>query len=169
MCVDPPFQSESARVGQYATALGIPFVSIDCPYQRALAREAAVVIISGEFRAREYPGAQLAELFSEYQARAHGLVVFTVGHEAVWYGRRGEKSRRFRPYRVKVVDSAGAGDAFRAGVIHGLLKRWGDADIMRYASAVAGLVCASLPGVLKSPSHAAVLRFIQSQVRANKS
>lgn len=161
--VDPPFQTESALVGNYATQLGIPFVSIDCSYEQALATEAAVVIISGEFRQREYPGEEIEKLFAEYQSRAHGLVVFTVGDKEVLYGRRGEGCSRFSPYRVRVVDTAGAGDSFRAGIIYGLLQQWEDGQMIEYASAVAGLVCASFPGVLNSPSHKEVMDFIQSQ------
>lgn len=161
VCVDPPFHAESALVGAYAAELGVPFVSIDCPYDQALASDAAAVIISGEFRNRAYPQAELSELFAEYQQRAQGLVVFTVGDDAIWYGRRGAPSRRFKPYRVEVVDSAGAGDSFRAGVVYGLLQQWNDDRIIQYATAVAGLVCASFPGVLNCPTHAEVMRFIQ--------
>ena len=161
VCVDPPFQAESALVGTYAAELGVPFVSIDCPYDQALASAAAAVIISGEFRNRAYPHAELSELFAEYQQRAQGLVVFTVGDDAILYGRRGAPSRQFKPYPVKVIDSAGAGDSFRAGVIYGILKQWSDDETIRYAAAVAGLVCASFPGVLNSPTHAEVMQFIQ--------
>ena len=161
VCVDPPFQAESALVGAYAVELGVPFVSIDCPYDQALSSAAAAVIISGEFRNREYPQAELSELFAEYQQRAQGLVVFTLGDDAILYGRRGAPSRRFKPYPVQVIDSAGAGDSFRAGVIYGILKHWSDDQIILYAAAVAGLVCASFPGVLNSPTHAEVMRFIQ--------
>lgn len=161
--VDPPFQTESALVGNYATQSGIPFVSIDCSYDHALATEAAVVIISGEFRQREYPGEKIEKLFADYQRRAHGLVVFTVGDKDVLFGRRGEECKKFRPYQVRVVDSAGAGDSFRAGIIYGLLQQWEDGQMIQYASALAGLVCASFPGVLNSPTHKEVMDFIQSQ------
>ncbi len=161
VCVDPPFQAESALVGADAVELGVPFVSIDCPYDQDLASAAAAVIISGEFRNRAYPQAELSELFAEYQQRAQGLVVFTVGDDAILYGRQGAPSRQFKPYRVEVVDSAGAGDSFRAGVIYGLLQQWSDDQTIRYAAAVAGMVCASFPGVLNSPTHAEVMQFIQ--------
>lgn len=161
VCVDPPFREESTLVGTFAVELGIPFVSVDCPYDQVLSGTAATVIISGEFRNREYPQAELAALFVEYQQRTQGLVVFTVGDDVILYGRRGAPSRRFKPYRVKVVDSAGAGDSFRAGVIYGMLQQWSDDQTIQYAAAVAGLVCASFPGVLNSPTHAEVIQFIQ--------
>lgn len=161
VCVDPPFGAESALVGAYAVELGVPFVSIDCPYDHELSTAAAAVIISGEFRRRAYPQAELSELFAEYQQRAQGLVVFTVGDDAVLYGRRGQPIQQFKPYPVKVIDSAGAGDSFRAGVIYGMLQQWQDDQTIQYAAAVAGMVCASFPGVLNSPTHAEVMQFIQ--------
>ncbi len=161
VCVDPPFHDESALVGAYAEELGVPYVTIDCPYDQALSSAAAAVLISGEFRNRQYPQAGLAELFAEYQQRAQGLVVFTVGDEVILYGRRDAPSSQFKPYPVKVIDSAGAGDSFRAGVIYGLLKQWDDHQTIRYAAALAGLVCASFPGVLNSPTHHQVIKFIE--------
>lgn len=161
VCVDPPFQAESALVGSYAVELGIPFVSIDCPYDQQLSTAAAAVILSGEYRNGAYPQADLSELFAEYQQRAQGLVVFTVGDDAVLYGRRGQPIRQFKPYPVKVIDSAGAGDSFRAGVIYGMLQQWEDDQTIQYAAAVAGMVCASFPGVLNSPTHAEAMQFIQ--------
>jgi sugar/nucleoside kinase (ribokinase family) len=163
VCVDPPFGNESALVGEYALELGVPFVSIDCAYHQGLATSAAAIIVSGEFRNREYPAANLLELFREYQSRAQGLVVFTTGEGEILYGRRAMPVKRFKPYPVKVVDSAGAGDSFRAGVIYGMLKNWGDEKLIEYASAVAGMVCARFPGVLNSPSNDEVVGFIQTQ------
>ncbi|MDX9954291.1 MAG: carbohydrate kinase family protein [Anaerolineae bacterium] len=161
VCVDPPFQAESTLVGTYAVELSVPFVSVDCPYDTPLSSTAAAVIISGEFRNREYPQADVAALFAAYQQRAQGLVVFTVGDNAILYGRRGAPIKQFEPYQVNVIDSAGAGDSFRAGVIYGMLQQWDDDQTIQYAAAVAGLVCASFPGVLHSPTHAEVMRFIQ--------
>jgi sugar/nucleoside kinase (ribokinase family) len=160
-CVDPPFREESAMVGQLARKFGVPFVSIDCPFGHNLATDAAAVIISGEFRGREYPEAELDELFAEYQSRARGLVILTVGDEPILFGRRGQAVQRLDPFDVEAVDSAGAGDSFRSGVIHGLLQGWDDAAIVRYASALAAIVCTRFPGVLDSPSHDEVVAFMQ--------
>lgn len=162
-CLDPFFGEESILAARFAVEAGVPFVSIDCPYDHLLATEAAVVMISGEFRGREYPQADLTELLVEYQQRAKGLVIFTVGGETVLYARKGESIKHFQPYSVQVIDSAGAGDSFRAGVVYGLLQNWNDDEIVRYASAVAAMVCASFPGVLNSPTHAEVMEFIQKR------
>lgn len=166
VCVDPPFRDESTLVGQYAVEEGIPFVSVDCAYDQLLSAQAAAVVLSGEFRNRQYPQADISGLFAEYQTRAQGLVVFTGGEGAVLYGRRGTPARQFLPYRVRVVDSAGAGDSFRAGVAYGLLNNWHDEKIIQYASALAALVCERVPGVLNSPSAAEVAELIQRQTNS---
>ncbi|MBE0696221.1 MAG: carbohydrate kinase family protein, partial [Anaerolineaceae bacterium] len=163
VCVDPPFGDESVLVGRYSLELKVPFVSIDCAHDHELATGAEAVIISGEFRDREYPQANLEDLFCMYQQCARGIVVFTVGGDNILFARKGEPVRQFKPYQVKVIDSAGAGDSFRAGIIYGLLHQWTDEATIQYASAVAALVCASFPGVLNSPTHAEVMQFIHKQ------
>jgi len=166
--VDPPFRTESEWVAQYAIELAIPFVSIDCAYDHVLATDAAAVIVSGEFRNREYPGIKIDELFREYQFRAKGLVILTSGGDELLYGRRGEAIRHFKPYPVNVIDSAGAGDSFRAGVIFGIYQGWDDLTTIQYASALAGMVCERFPGVLDSPGNSEVIEFIQKQKSTNR-
>ncbi len=160
-CLDPFFGEESRLAGRYASELGIPYVTIDCPYTEDLAGDAAALIVSDEFRRREYAKADLADLFVRYQGRSKGLVIFTCGSENVLYGRRGDPAREFRPYQVEAVDTAGAGDSFRAGVVYGLLKGWPDKQVVRYASALAAIVCTRFPGVLDCPTYEEVMDFIQ--------
>jgi sugar/nucleoside kinase (ribokinase family) len=166
VCVDPPFREESTLVGAHAVELGIPFVSVDCAYDQLLSNQAAAVVVSGEYRNRQYPQADISDLFAHYQTLAQGMVVFTTGGGDVLYGSKGNPPKHFKPFPVKVVDSAGAGDSFRAGVAYGLLQGWDDDKIIQYASAVAGLVCERIPGVLESPTHAEVMRFIQSRQKS---
>jgi sugar/nucleoside kinase (ribokinase family) len=161
-CLDPQFKEQSELVARWSTDLALPFVTIDCPPGSPLTRDAAALVISAEFRGREFPEADIQELFSEYLARAKGLVVFTDGARPVWYGRPGSPFCHFQPYQVEVVDSAGAGDAFRAGVVFGLLRNWSDERIIQYASALSGMVCTRAPGVLASPTRGQVSRFLQA-------
>ncbi len=160
-CIDPPFHAETELAARFAVELGIPYVTIDCPHTGALARNAATLIISGEFRDREYPGADVPALFAEYQQGAEGLVILTRGGDDLLYGRRGQPVKHFAPYRVQVIDSAGAGDSFRSGILYGMLRGWSDEETVRYASALAAMVCASFPGVLNSPTHDEVMDLIR--------
>lgn len=68
--------------------------------------------------------------------------------------------RELAPFRVNVVDSAGAGDAFRAGIIYGLLHEWTDAESVRFASAVGSLVCTTAPGCVHPPTLEQVLTLL---------
>jgi sugar/nucleoside kinase (ribokinase family) len=163
VCLDPFFHDESILVSRYANEVGIPYVTIDCSPESSLATGAAALVISGEFREREYPHASLNELFDSYLGQTKGLVIFSVGSQEILYGRRGEAVKKLAPYPVKVVDTAGAGDSFRAGVVLGLLKGWRDERIIEYAAALAGMICATFPGVLKCPTHRGVLKFIREQ------
>ena len=44
-----------------------------------------------------------------------------------------------RPPKVTAVDATGAGDSFRAGVIHGLRQKWSLPETLRWAAAVGAL------------------------------
>jgi sugar/nucleoside kinase (ribokinase family) len=92
--------------------------------------------------------------------------MFKVGDDAILYGRKGAPAKQFTPLPVKMVDSAGAGDSFRAGVAYGLLQNWNDDKIILYASAIAGLVCERFPSVLNSPTLSEVMRVIQRQPKS---
>ena len=163
-CIDPFFGEESRLAGQYAVELKIPYITIDCPFDGELAQNAAVLIISGEFRDRKHPQADLPTLFAEYQQRAKGLVIFTCGSEEVLFSRMGKTIQHFPAYKVKAIDTAGAGDSFRSGVVYGLLHGWSDLETIRYASALAAIICTRFPGVLNCPTHEEVLAFIQAQI-----
>ena len=159
-CIDPFFGEESQRAGQCAVELGIPYITIDCPSDGELAQNAAALIISGEFRDRAHPQADLLSLFAEYRQRVKGLLIFTCGSQEVLFSRIGQDIQRFPPFPVKSIDTAGAGDSFRSGVIYGLLHNWSDLETIRYASALAAMICTRFPGVLDCPTHDEVLEFI---------
>jgi sugar/nucleoside kinase (ribokinase family) len=60
------------------------------------------------------------------------------------------------------VDSAGAGDSFRGGLIYGLLQGWSDDETVRFASALASLVCTTTPGCVNPPSLEQVHELLTS-------
>ena len=69
----------------------------------------------------------------------------------------------FQPYKIPPVDTTGGGDAFRAGVVYGMLKGWEDEKTIQFASAVAAIVCTRSPGVLNSPTYDEVIQFIEEK------
>ena len=65
-----------------------------------------------------------------------GCVVWNQGDFAVDDGQR-----------VEVADTVGAGDAFSAALLHGLIEGWAAAEIANFANRVGALV-ASRPGAI---------------------
>lgn len=166
--LDPFFGSESRLAAEWAVRADIPYVTVDCPPDSYLAVHAHVNVISGEYLAREYRGQAPQRVFPRYQDRAKGLVVFTGGANDILFGRRGEPHRLARPCPIEPVDTTGAGDAFRAGMVAGLLQGWPDAQSVKFAAAVSALVCLRLPGVLHSPTRSQVLAFLRHPSRPTK-
>ena len=178
VCVDPSFGEATLAAARAAKAAGIPLVTSDAPYGSELAALADALAISGELMARDYPealetDAAREELFEKYLEHCPGLVVFTAGSRPLWYarGRPGEavpgrvppgERRQLSPIQVEIVDSAGAGDSFRAGLIYGALQGWSDGETVRFASALASLVCTTAPGCVNPPSLEQVRELIES-------
>ncbi len=150
--LDPFFRDESRAVARLCREHGRPWVTIDCRWDDELATGAAVNVVSGEFRHRELAGLDVDELFARYQEAATGLVVFTQGGGEVLFGRRGGPVRRLPAFRITPVDTAGAGDSFRAGMVYGVLRGWPDEKAVEFTAALAAYVCEVFPGVLKCPT-----------------
>ena len=64
-------------------------------------------------------------------------------------------------FRVPVVDTTGAGDAFTAGLLHGLLHNQPE-PLLRFASACGALVCQGAGAIDPQPSADAVQAFLAS-------
>ena len=180
-CVDPLFGEATVAVAQAARDAAIPLVTSDAPYDSELAALADVVAISGELMTRDYPEAlqeeaAREELFELYLEHCPGLVIFTAGARPLWYarGRAGRpdpdrvqpgERRQLSPVQVEIVDSAGAGDSFRAGLIYAVLQGWSDDESVRFASALASLVCTTAPGCVNPPTLQQVRELMRRQSR----
>ena len=169
VCVDPSFGEATLLVARTAHAAGRPIVTCDARANAPLTGLADAIVISREFLLREYPGAAAPGkarelLFAAYLAHCPGLVVFTAGAHPLWYGRRGDAVPRELPsFAITVVDSAGAGDSFRGGLIYGFLRGWSDEDALEFAQAVAALICMTAPGCMHPPTLDQVSAFLGSR------
>ncbi|MBN1782659.1 carbohydrate kinase family protein [bacterium] len=159
--LDPYFREESRLAAALCVKHHVPYVTLDCRYDDAMARHAAAVSISHELRDQDYPDEPWDGLFKKYQDHCSGLVVFTFGSDALWYGRRNGPVQQFEPYPVIPVDTTGAGDAFRGALAYGVLNKWEDKKIVGFASAVAACVCLTMPHALNAPTLEQVHRFIK--------
>jgi sugar/nucleoside kinase (ribokinase family) len=163
--VDPSFGEATLAVARGAAGLGIPLAACDTAPDGELARLSSILVVSNEFLHREFPGTEHAgesreALFRRYLEACPGLVVFTSGSGTVRFGRAGMDLGAIEPFRVEVLDSAGAGDSFRGGLSWAVLQGMDDRDAVRFASAVAGLVCTTTPGCLHPPTLAEVEALI---------
>lgn len=161
--LDPFFKEESLTVSRMCKKYHKPYVTVDCTYTDEIAVMATVVIISGEFRNSAYQGWEKEKLFAEYLQAVNGLVIFTSGESEILYGKRGEKIQRCRPFRANPVDTAGAGDSFRAGIVYGMLQGWPEDKSIRFAAALAAYICESFPGVLNCPTYEELMRFVEKK------
>lgn len=160
VCLDPFFGEDSKLVSRLCVKNNKPYITVDCRHEEEIAKNAEVIIISGEFRSHQYPNQELREVFELYRNSCNGLVILTSGDKEILFSRKNEKLSSIVPYFVEVVDTAGAGDSFRAGVIYGLINKWNDAETVKFASALAALVCGSFPGVLNSPKLEEIYDFM---------
>lgn len=159
--IDPQFGDEALRAAQYAHKHSKPILGIDCKLDDPILNLFHVLVIGEPYLQNWYGNADREALFREYAERFSGLVIFTRGEKPLWYSRGGESTKTMDAFPVQVLDTAGAGDTFRAGLAHGMLEGWTDEAMIRFSSAAAALNCTRFPGVKFSPHLDDVLAFCQ--------
>ena len=65
-------------------------------------------------------------------------------------------------FRVDVLDTTGAGDAFHGGFLYGVLRKMGLEDTLRFANAVAAMNCTALGGRAALPRLSEVEAFLRT-------
>jgi sugar/nucleoside kinase (ribokinase family) len=163
--LDPFFFDESNAVAEFCVKHGVPYVTIDCPPDSFMCRNAAAVVISHEYIQNKYAGEDLDALLEKFTSGASGLIIFTFGGRDIMYGRKGGISGHFKPYAVKVKSTLGAGDTFRAGIMHGVLKGLSDETTVAFGAAMAANVCTHFPVALTPPSLEEITSLISSRDR----
>jgi sulfofructose kinase len=91
-----------------------------------------------------------------------GSVVVTEGER----GSTGLEAGQFShqpAFKVKCVDTTGAGDLFHTGYLYGLLQGWDMIERLRFGAATAALNCMKLGARAGAPSLTAVRRFLKKQ------
>ena len=161
--VDPFFGAESDLVAGICKENGIPYVTIDSPHTSYLHRNAAVNVVSKECTSQHYAGMAPEAVMELMQAESDGLTILTQGGGEMLYGRRGEPTKRMRPFPVEVRSTLGAGDTFKAGCVYGLLKGYCDEDLVRFASACSAIAISRFPLPKKPPKLEEVQRLIKGE------
>jgi sugar/nucleoside kinase (ribokinase family) len=154
------------RCARWANEEGIPTV-IDLdkvePLTSELIKEIDFVITSSRFPALYTGISDREKALFELQKHTPGFLCATLGHEGAVAMVKGEFIYS-EGFRVKAVDTTGAGDVFHGGFIYGLLKNWEVAEILSFANAVAALKCQDLGGRKGIPFLEEVQRFLDLKV-----
>ena len=160
--IDPYFGGESLLAAELCRKHGVPYVTIDCPHDSPLHREAAVNVISHECIDEAYAGMAPEDVLARMQDTASGLTILTQGGGDMLYGRKGEAVRRMKPFDVEVKSTLGAGDTFKAGCVYGLLRGMDDDALVRFASACAAVAISRFPLPLNPPRLEEVLALTKA-------
>ena len=161
--VDPFFGAESDLVAEICVRNGIPYVTIDSPHTSYLHKNAAVNVVSKECTSEHYAGMAPEAVMELMQAESNGLTILTQGGGEMLYGRRGEPTKRMKPFAVEVKSTLGAGDTFKAGCVYGLLKGFGDEELVRFASACSAIAISRFPLPKNPPKLEEVQRLIEGK------
>jgi sulfofructose kinase len=89
-----------------------------------------------------------------------GFVAITDGPKGVYWLEGGEL-RHLPAFKVDVIDSLAAGDAFHGGFTQALVEGGALPDMLRFASATAALKCTKFGGASAAPTRAEVDAFLK--------
>jgi sugar/nucleoside kinase (ribokinase family) len=149
------------QCARWAKEEGIPIViDIDKvePLTRELIKEIDFVITSSRLPTLMTGISDREKALIELQKQTSGFLCSTLGHEGAMALVNGE-ILYVKGFKIKAVDTTGAGDVFHAGFIYGLLQNWEVVEILRFANAVAALKCLDLGGRRGLPTLEEIQRF----------
>ncbi len=161
--VDPFFGSETQLAAELCIRNNVPYVTIDCPHDSFLHRNAAVNVVSRELTSRCYPDMSAEDIMRLMQAGTDGLTIITQGGDDMLYARKGGNIRRMKPFRTDVRSTLGAGDTFKAGCVYGLLHGMDDDDLVRFAAACSAVAISRFPLPLHPPTLDEVTALLSAQ------
>jgi len=94
--------------------------------------------------AEETPDMRRAEdwLLSNWNVRRK-LLVLTAGSRGSW-AFDGDRMQHVHPPLVRIVDTTGAGDAYHAGIVYGVLANWPVTETIELATSLGALQCSHL-------------------------
>jgi ribokinase len=100
------------------------------------------------------------QIAGELLARGPKSVVLKLGARGAMVLDRDGEIEKIRPFRVKVVDTTAAGDAFTAGFAVGRSEGMSIGDAVRFANAAGALACTGFGAQPALPGRAAIERLI---------
>jgi sugar/nucleoside kinase (ribokinase family) len=151
------------QCARWAREEGIPTVAdLDKvePLTSELIREIDFVITSARFPMLYTGISDQKKALFELQKHSHGFLCVTLGHSGAMAWVNGEFLYA-EGFKIRAVDTTGAGDVFHGGFIYGLLQNWETEEILRFANAVAALKCRDLGGRRGIPTFEETQQFMR--------
>ncbi len=149
--VDQDAAMRAARLGREA---GIPVTSdIEQLTSRTAELIASVTVpIFAEHTLQAVTGeADFERALRKVRREHEGMLCVTLGPRGAML-LAGDRLHHEPARQVKVADTTGAGDVFRAGFIYALLRGDAPADILRFANAAAAISCTKLGAMASVPT-----------------
>ena len=159
--IDDCFWDDSQLAAELCVSMGKSYVTIDCKYDSYIHMHSDVSVISGECISNFYNGKSREELFALYTQNGEGLTIITNGGNALFYGRKDQPLKTFKPFRVNVASTLGAGDTFKAGCTYALAKGMNDDELVKFASACAAVAISRYPLQLNPPTLKEINNLIE--------
>ncbi|HEY1629522.1 MAG TPA: ribokinase, partial [Tepidisphaeraceae bacterium] len=103
------------------------------------------------------------QLGMDLLARGAKSVVLKLGAKGSILLQRDGEIRRFKPFKVKVLDTTAAGDAFTGALAAAHADNLSIEDAMRFANAAGALCCENFGAQPALPSRAAVEKLLQGK------
>ena len=150
----------AARRARTAGALVVLDTDAPAPGIDELLALTDVLIVSGGFVERLTGRADLRAALRATAARGPWFVGVTLGAGGAMASVNGHL-HCVPAYRVRTVDTTGAGDVFHAGAVYGLLQGWPVDDTLRFAAAAAALKCERIGGRPGIPTLERALRLVR--------
>lgn len=93
------------------------------------------------------------------------VVALKLGKDGCIVGNQSGKIVYGQPRKIEVIDTVGAGDAFTAGVISGVLEDMEIEEIATYANLIASMVCMSVGPTEGQPTQSNLKEFLKRRRR----
>jgi sugar/nucleoside kinase (ribokinase family) len=120
---------------------------------------------SAAYIRQTFPGRDVRDHALALQRVSHGIVITTDGPRPIHVVDRDGAEFSVCPPQVEAIDSTGAGDAFRAGLIYGRLQGWTLEHSVCFGAA-AGAFSVQQEGAASHPVGSADVQALASTLRA---
>jgi sulfofructose kinase len=163
LLVDELRPESDLRAAQAARRLGVPVVGDLAGIREggpALLAHLDYAIVSEDGARRLGGSADCRKACERIRSMGPRSVVITLGRRGLAF-HDGKRFGRMKAFRVKVVDTTGAGDVFHGAFCWGLVEGLAFEENLAFASATAAMKCRRIGGRAGIPTRREVLRFLR--------